>query len=298
MGQDLVGSSAAAAEIFASVDAALGEPLSTILFEGPAERLTLTANAQPGILAVSCAILAAIRERIPTLPLPRLVAGHSLGEYSALVAARALSLEDAVRLVRARGVAMQSAVASGVGAMSAIMGIDRQGVEAICNEASQGEVVAPANFNAPGQIVIAGHAAAVARAGALAAARQGRAKPLNVSAPFHCALMAPAATALGSELADVRVAPPICPIVANFDAQANGDANRVKELLVKQVDGAVRWEESVRLMHTMGITHALEIGPGKVLAGLVKRITKEITVLSVGDLASLDLVPSFLSAAG
>ena len=297
MGRDLMRSSAAAAEIFASVDAALGEPLSRVLFEGPAEELTLTANAQPGILAVSCAVLAAIRERIAGLPPPRLVAGHSLGEYSALVAAHALSLEDAVRLVRARGIAMQSAVASGIGAMSAIMGIDREGVEAICDEARQGEVVAPANFNAPGQIVIAGHAAAVARAGALAAARRGRAIPLKVSAPFHCALMAPAATALESKLAEVRVAPPRCPVVANFDAQANSDADRVKALLVKQVDGAVRWEESVRLMHTMGITHALEIGPGKVLAGLVRRITKEIKVLSVGDLASLDSVPEFLAAA-
>jgi [acyl-carrier-protein] S-malonyltransferase len=298
MGRDLIGASVAAAEIFASVDAALGESLSRVLFEGPAEELTLTANAQPGILAVSSAVLAALRERIPNLPLPTLVAGHSLGEYSALVAAHALSLEDAVRLVRARGIAMQSAVASGVGAMSAIMGIGRQGVEAICEEARQGEVVAPANFNAPGQIVIAGHVAAVARAGALAAARQGRAIALNVSAPFHCALMAPAAMALESKLAEVRVVPPRCPVVANFDAQANSDADRVKALLVKQVDGAVRWEESVQLMHTMGITHALEIGPGKVLAGLVRRITKEIKVLSVGDLASLDSVPEFLAAAG
>jgi [acyl-carrier-protein] S-malonyltransferase len=298
MGRDLVEASPAAAAVFARADAALGESLSKVIFEGPAERLTLTANAQPAILAMSCAVLAAIRERLPALALPALVAGHSLGEYSALVAADALSLEDAARLVRARGVAMQHAVALGVGAMSAILGIDRAAVETICAEASQGDVVAPANFNAPGQTVIAGHVAAVERAGALAAARNGRVRPLNVSAPFHCALMAPAAKALERELAGVRVAPPRCPVVANFDGQANSDADRVKELLVRQVDGAVRWEESVQLMATRGIRHALEIGPGKVLAGLVRRIAKEIKVLSVGDLASLEMLPAFLANAG
>jgi [acyl-carrier-protein] S-malonyltransferase len=298
MGRDLVEASPAAAAVFARADAALGENLSTVIFEGPAETLTLTANAQPAILTMSCAVLAAIRERLPALAWPTLVAGHSLGEYSALVAAGALSLEDAARLVRARGVAMQSAVAPGVGAMSAILGIDRAAVETICAEASQGDVVAPANFNAPGQTVIAGHVAAVERAGALVAARSGRVRPLNVSAPFHCALMGPAARALEGELASVRVASPRCPVVANFDGRANSDADRVKELLVKQVDGAVRWEESVRLMAEIGITHAIEIGPGKVLAGLVKRIAKEIKVLSVGDLPSLDALPTFLANAG
>ncbi len=298
MGRDLVEASPAAAAVFARADAALGESLSKVIFEGPAERLTLTANAQPAILAMSCAVLAAIRERLPALAPPTLVAGHSLGEYSALVAVDALSLEDAARLVRARGIAMQSAVASGVGAMSAILGLDRATVETICAEASQGDVVAPANFNAPGQTVIAGHAAAVERAGALAAACNGHVRPLNVSAPFHCALMAPAAKALEGELAGVRVNSPRCPVVANFDGQANSDADRVKELLVRQVDGAVRWEESVRLMAARGITHAIEIGPGRVLAGLVKRIAKEIKVLSVGDLASLDMLPAFLASAG
>jgi [acyl-carrier-protein] S-malonyltransferase len=298
MGRGLAEASPAATAVLARADAALGERLSTIIFEGPDERLTLTANAQPAILAVSCAVLAAIRERVPSLAAPSLVAGHSLGEYSALVAADALSLEDAVRLVRARGIAMQNAVASGVGAMSAILGIDRDAVEMICREASQGEVVAPANFNAPGQTVIAGHVAAVERASALAAARGGRVRLLNVSAPFHCSLMAPAAKDLESELAGVRISPPRFPVVANFDGLPNADAARVKELLVKQVDGAVRWEESVRLMAASGITHAIEIGPGKVLAGLVKRIAKEIKVLSVGDLPSLDMVPSFLADAG
>jgi [acyl-carrier-protein] S-malonyltransferase len=298
MGRSLVEASPAATAVLVRTDAALGERLSTVIFEGPDEKLTLTANAQPAILAVSCAVLAAIRERVPSLAVPSLVAGHSLGEYSALVAVDALSLEDAARLVRARGLAMQNAVASGVGAMSAILGIDREAVEAICREASQGDVVAPANFNAPGQTVIAGHVAAVERAGALAATRGGRVRTLNVSAPFHCSLMAPAARALAGELAGVHITPPRCPVVANFDGQPNADAARVKELLVRQVDGAVRWEESVRLMAASGITHAIEIGPGKVLAGLVKRIAKEIKVLSVGDLSSLDLVPSFLSDAG
>ncbi len=295
MGRGLIEASPAATAVLARTDAALGERLSTVIFEGPDEKLTLTANAQPAILAVSCAVLAAFRERVPTLTIPALVAGHSLGEYSALVAVDALSLEDAARRVRARGDALQSAVAAGGGAKSAILGIDRDTVEAICREASQGDIVAPANFNAPGQTVIAGNAAAVERAGALAAARGGRVRLLNVSAPFHCSLMAPAAKALEIELAGVRISSPRCPVVANFDGQPNSDAARVKELLVRQVDGAVRWEESVRLMAASGVTHAIEIGPGKVLAGLVKRIAKEIKVLSVGDLPSLDLVPSFLA---
>jgi [acyl-carrier-protein] S-malonyltransferase len=297
MGRDLFTSSAAARGVFERADSALGEKLSTLMFEGPAETLTLTANAQPAILTVSCAVLAAIREIVPALTLPALMAGHSLGEYSALVAAESISLEDAVRLVRARGLAMQNAVAPGVGAMTAILGVDREKVEALCALARRDDVVAPANFNAPGQIVIAGHSAAVARAGDLAAAQNGRVKPLNVSAPFHCALMAPAARALEAELARVAIAAPRCPVVANFDAKPNADAARVKTLLVRQVDGAVRWEESVRLMALSGVTHALEIGPGKVLSGLVKRIAKEIKVLSVGDLASLNAVSAFLSEA-
>jgi [acyl-carrier-protein] S-malonyltransferase len=297
MGRDLVGSSPAAAAVFAKVDAALGESLSTLIFEGPPETLTLTANAQPAILGVSLAVLAAMRERNPSLQMPALVAGHSLGEYTALVAVDALAVEDAARLVRARGLAMQSAVATGIGAMSAILGMDRNAVEAICAEAGQGEVVAPANFNAPGQIVIAGHAGAVARAAAMATAQSGRAIPLNVSAPFHCSLMAPAALALAAALESVSVSPLRSPVVANFDGQPNASAARVKGLLVKQVDGVVRWEETVRLMADSGITHALEIGPGKVLAGLVKRIAKEIKVLSVGDLASIDRLPAFLSEA-
>jgi [acyl-carrier-protein] S-malonyltransferase len=180
--------------------------------------------------------------------------------------------------------------------MSAVMGVEPDALEALCRQAATSdEVVSPANFNAPGQIVVAGHAAAVARLGELAAAQKGRVIPLKVSAPFHCALMAPAARVVQTELERARVQPPKFPIVANFDAQANSDAARVKELLVRQVDGPVRWEASVRLMAERGVTHALEIGPGKVLAGLVKRIAKDIKVLSVGDAASLDQVAAFLA---
>jgi len=296
MGRDVLEASSGARAVFERVDAALGEKLSKLVLEGPEDQLTLTANAQPAIVATSCAVLAAIRERVPTLAPPAFAAGHSLGEYSALVAAEALTLEDAVRLVRARGRAMQEAVPAGTGAMSAVMGVEPENLEALCRQAATNdEVVSPANFNAPGQIVVAGHAAAVARLGELAAAQKGRVIPLKVSAPFHCALMAPAARVVQSELERARVQPPKFPIVANFDAQPNSDAARVKELLVRQVDGPVRWEASVRLMAERGVTHALEIGPGKVLAGLVKRIAKDIKVLSVGDAASLDSVAAFLA---
>ena len=298
MGKDVLEASSGARAVFERVDAALAEKLSKLVLEGPEDQLTLTANAQPAIVATSCAVLAAIRERVPALTPPAFAAGHSLGEYSALVAAEALTLEDAVRLVRARGRAMQEAVPAGTGAMSAVMGVEPENLEALCRQAATSdEVVSPANFNAPGQIVVAGHASAVARLGELAAAQKGRVIPLKVSAPFHCALMAPAARVVQSELERARVQPPKFPIVANFDAQANADAARVKELLVRQVDGPVRWEASVRLMAERGVTHALEIGPGKVLAGLVKRIAKDIKVLSVGDAASLAEVPAFLASA-
>jgi [acyl-carrier-protein] S-malonyltransferase len=295
MAKDVLAESAGAREVFARADEALGEKLSRLVLEGPEADLTLTANAQPAIVATSTAILAAIKERVPDLPAPTFAAGHSLGEYSALVAAGALTLEDAVRIVRARGLAMQDAVPRGVGAMAAIMGLEHEKVVELCAKGANDEVVAAANFNAPGQVVIAGHAGAVARVSELASAEKGRAKLLNVSAPFHCTLMAPAARVVENELAKVDIRPLAFPIVANVDAQPNGDAARVKNLLVRQVDGAVRWDDSVRYMRANGITHALEIGPGKVLAGLLKRIAKEVTCLSVGDAASLDQVAGFLA---
>lgn len=296
MGKDLVESSAAARDVFARADEALGEPLSKLILEGPEETLTLTANAQPAIVTTSIAALAALRERYPELPRPRFAAGHSLGEYSALVAAGALTLEDAVRIVRARGRAMQEAVPPGEGAMAAIMGLDASRLEQICREvADEVGVVSCANFNAPGQIVIAGAAKAVERACERASEEKGKAIPLKVSAPFHCALMAPAAKVVGDELSKVTVSSMDFPVVANVDARPNTDPARVKELLVRQVDGAVRWEQAVRLMHMEGITHALEIGPGKVLAGLCRRIAKEMKVLSVGDAASIHSAGAFFA---
>lgn len=297
MGKDVLEASPAARSVFERADEALGEKLSRLILEGPEDELTLTANAQPAIVTTSIAVLAAIRERLPGLEQPAFAAGHSLGEYSALVAAGALSLEDAVRLVRARGLAMQQAVPPGTGAMSAVMGVAPERLEQLCREAANGGVVSPANFNAPGQIVIAGSAEAVARVGELVSAEKGRAIPLKVSAPFHCALMAPAARAVAAELERVTVHDPRFPIVANFDATPNSDAGRVKVLLVAQVDGPVRWEASVRRMAGAGVTRALEIGPGKVLAGLVKRTSRELPVLSVGDAASLDQVAGFLAEA-
>jgi [acyl-carrier-protein] S-malonyltransferase len=298
MGRDVLDASPAARAVFERVDAALGERLSRLVLEGPEEELTLTANAQPAIVATSLAVLAAVRERVPGLQPPAFAAGHSLGEYSALVASEALTLEDAVRLVRARGRAMQDAVPAGTGAMSAIMGVEAGRLEELCRDATtiggHPLVCSPANFNAPGQIVIAGHAAAVVRVGELVAAEKGRAIPLKVSAPFHCALMAPAARVVETELARTVISAPRFPIVANVDARPNTDAARVKDLLVRQVDGPVCWEATIRLMAEAGVTRALEIGPGKVLAGLVKRIAKEVRVLSVGDVAALDQVAAFL----
>ena len=308
MGKDLLETCAAARDAFARADAALSsyadpQPLSRLILEGPEDQLTLTANAQPALVTMSAAVLAAMRERYPSLPAPRFAAGHSLGEYSALVAAGALSLEDAVRIVRERGLAMQGAVPPGAGAMAAIMGVDASKLEAICREVTSEHdaegtpygIVSCANFNAPGQIVIAGAARAVARVSERTGEEKGKAIPLKVSAPFHCALMAPAAAILKRELDKVDVKPLAFPVVANVDARPNTDPERVKELLVRQVDGAVRWEGAMRLMHMEGITHAIEIGPGKVLANLGKRIAKEMKIFSVGDAASLDGLAEFLA---
>jgi [acyl-carrier-protein] S-malonyltransferase len=281
MGKELAQAFPAAREVFERADEALGDSISKLCFEGPEADLTLTRNTQPAIVTTSVAALAALRSAISP-PVPASAAGHSLGEYSALVAGGALDLRDAVRLVRLRGEAMQEAVPAGVGAMAAIMGLAPEKLAEICDEAKEGEVVSPANFNAPGQIVIAGHAGAVGRAAKLAAERGGKAIPLKVSAPFHCSLMAPAAQKLAQALANVPVGPLAFPVIANVDARPNRDAARVKDLLVRQVDHPVRWEETVRAMSSDGVTHILEIGPGKVLAGLVKRIAKEIEVVPVG----------------
>lgn len=299
MGRDVAAASPAARAAFDEADRALGESLSSLCFEGPEEALMLTANTQPALVATSGALLAALRERAPSWPAVYAAAGHSLGEYSALVAAGALGLADAVRLVRTRGRAMQEAVPPGQGAMAAVMGLGAGDVEAVCAEASagaSGEVVAPANYNGT-QIVIAGHAGAVARAAGLVEARKGKAILLKVSAPFHCSLMAPAAAALEGPLASVEVRPLAFPVVTNVDAQPHTDAEGVRPRLLRQIDHPVRWEETVRALAAAGVTHAIEVGPGKVLAGLVRRIEKSIQVLPCGDLATLEAAAELLRSA-
>jgi [acyl-carrier-protein] S-malonyltransferase len=296
MGKAAFDASAAARAVFersVRVLAATGG-ISKLCFEGPKDELTLTANTQPAVVTTSLAVLAALREAIPELPAPSFAAGHSLGEYSALVAAGAFELEDAVRIVRLRGQAMQEAVLPGEGAMAAIMGLAPEVVEAVCAEAAAAGVVSPANFNSPGQIVIAGHVAAVKRASELASARGGKPVMLPVSAPFHCSLMRPAAERIAPELAAVALRPLAFPVVANVDGEPNQDPGRVRDLLVRQIDGSVQWVKSVERMAAEGVTHALEIGPGKILAGFAKRITKDLRVLSVSDPASAGEVRTFL----
>jgi [acyl-carrier-protein] S-malonyltransferase len=283
MGKALFDASAAARDVFQRADDALGFSISQLCFDGPQDELTLTAHAQPAIVTTSIAALAALREAVPALPLPTMAAGHSLGEYSALVAAGAFSLEDAVRLVHLRGRAMQEAVPAGEGAMAAILGGDADAVAALCADAADSGVVSPANFNAPGQIVIAGAKPAVARASELAKERKLKVIPLDVSAPFHCALMEPAARAMEEALGAVTIQPLSFSVVANATGTANADAGAVRDLLVRQIASAVLWEPSVRHMVSGGMTHALEIGPGKVLAGLLRKIDKSILVQSVGD---------------
>lgn len=300
MGRDLAEHSPAARAVFDLVDGSLAgdaRALSALCFDGPESELTLTANTQPAILAVSVACLRALQAALPSLT-PAFYAGHSLGEYSALVASGALRLDDAARLLRLRGRAMQDAVAPGVGAMSAIVMLDLPAVRALCDEAMSalpGLVVQPANDNAPGQVVVAGHAEAVARVNALADARRGRGLPLKVSAPFHCALMRPAASSLGDALRAVTFSALSVPIVANVDAAVTADAARIPSLLVQQVEGLVRWRESVEAMVAAGVTTFVEVGPGRVLSGLIKRIHKGARTLSVSDRASLDETVAALS---
>jgi [acyl-carrier-protein] S-malonyltransferase len=283
MGRSLADAFPECKAAFAEADAALGEPLSTLCFEGPADRLTLTENTQPAILAMSIAVarLAAARGIRPAF-----AAGHSLGEYSAHVAAGTLSFADALRTVRRRGRYMQEAVPVGEGAMAAILGLDAEGVARACAEAAAagGQVVTPANLNAPGQIVIAGHTQAVARAGERAKALGARrAIPLPVSAPFHCALMKPAEDRLAPELRALAAHDPAFPVVANVDAEPKTTARDAIEALVRQVSSPVRWEDVVRRLIADGVTTFVELGPGAVLAGLIKKINRDVTVYSIED---------------
>jgi [acyl-carrier-protein] S-malonyltransferase len=289
MGRELAENFKVAAQSFEEADDALGFALSRLCFEGPEEQLKLTANTQPAILAASVAALRVLRAESPLSP--AFLAGHSLGEYSALVASGALSFADALRTVRARGSFMQEAVPVGVGAMAAILGVEAELLLEICQEAAQGEVVSPANYNSPGQIVIAGHTGAVNRVIEIARARGFRKTMLlPVSAPFHCALMRPAAERLEETLDAVRVAPIATPVVSNVEAKPNGDAARVKGLLVDQVCSPVLWDASVQSMVASGVTRFVEIGPGKVLAGLVKRIDKEAQTFNVQDAAGVKAI--------
>lgn len=288
MGKELADKSAAAKRVFDEADDALGVSLSKLCFEGPESELVLTANTQPAILTTSIAALAAWREQ---REIDFDVAlGHSLGEFSALVATGALAFADAVRLVRLRGQAMQEAVPAGAGAMAAIFGVPADELEALCAEAAQGEVVSPANENGGGQIVVAGNAAAVDRLIALAKSRKARAIPLKVSAPFHCALMQPAAQRLAAALADVTISAMRRPVITNVEAQPNQDPARVADLLVQQVTHRVRWEASITRAVALGVQAAAEVGHGKVLAGLVKRIAPEVRVDACGSPADIDVL--------
>lgn len=286
MGRALALASKAAAAVWAEADAALGFPLSRLCFEGPAEDLGLTANTQPAVLTASVAAAAALAERGVS---PDLAAGHSLGEYSALVVGGALRFPEAVRLVRRRGEFMQEAVPVGTGAMAALMGVDLPAAEQLCAEAAQGEVVGVANINSPGQIVIAGHRTAVERAVAGAAARGARKSVmLPVSAPFHCALMKPAADRLAGELDRVTVSAPRIRIVRNVDGGVTTSADEVKPFLVQQVASPVRWTDCVERLAREGATGFLEVGPGRVLTGLLKRTLDGVRGHAVDDPASLE----------
>ncbi|MDP3600997.1 MAG: ACP S-malonyltransferase [Bosea sp. (in: a-proteobacteria)] len=285
MGKSLADSFAAARAVFEEVDAALSQKLSTLMWEGPADELTLTANAQPALMAVSLAVVRVL-EAEAGLDLKRdaaFVAGHSLGEYSALAAAGTFSIADAARLLRIRGDAMQKAVPPGQGAMAALLGADLDLARAIATDAAQGDVCEAANDNGGGQVVLSGAKAAIDRAIVLAGERGvRRAMLLPVSAPFHCALMQPAAEAMRAALATVTMHAPIVPVMANVGAAPLSDVEAIRASLVAQVTGTVRWRECVEAMATAGVDRFVELGSGKVLAGLVKRIAPGATPLSVG----------------
>lgn len=274
-------------EVRAEAGAALGADFLKLLDEGPAEQLNLTVNTQPAM--VTAAIAAYRAWRALGGPVPAVVAGHSLGEYSALVAAEALRFADALPLVRFRAQSMQDAVPEGQGAMAAILGLDDDATRAACAEAAQGEVVQAVNFNGPGQVVIAGHKAAVARASELCKAKGAkRAVPLPVSAPFHSSLMQPAAEKLKGRLASVALIAPSIALINNVDVQSESQPERIKDALVRQAASPVRWVEIIKSMADQGVTHVVECGPGKVLAGLVKRIDSRAQGLAAADKASLE----------
>jgi [acyl-carrier-protein] S-malonyltransferase len=294
MGQALAAAFPVCRAVFDEADRALGEPLTTLIFNGPAETLTLTENAQPAILTASVAAYRVLSSHGLD---PAVVAGHSLGEYSAHVAAGTFAFGDAVRLVRHRGRYMQEAVPVGSGAMAAILGLDLAAVEQACREAAESEVVSPANLNAPGQVVIAGTAAAVARAGDRAKALGARRViPLQVSAPFHCALMKPAEERLAPELRTLSAQAPRVPVIANVDGEPRRDAASAIEALVRQVSAPVRWEAVVRRMQADGVTAFVEVGPGTVLSGLGRKIARDAAFANFEGPEHLDAVAALFAA--
>ena len=297
MGRDLAEAFPVARHLFEEVDDALGQHLGRLMFQGPDEELVLTENAQPALMAVSMAVVLVLREE-GGLDLGKscsFVAGHSLGEYSALAAAGALELADAARLLKVRGQAMQDAVPVGKGAMAALIGLNFDDVESIASDAADGEVCMPANDNAPGQIVISGNKAAVDRALELAAERGCRRNVvLPVSAPFHCSLMKPAAEVMETALADVPLSPPVVPLVANVTAESVNDPSLIRRLLVEQVTGMVRWRESVLYMKEQKVTELVELGAGKVLSGLTRRIDRDLSARSVQSPDDIEAVLKYL----
>ncbi|HBB89063.1 MAG TPA: [acyl-carrier-protein] S-malonyltransferase [Blastocatellia bacterium] len=286
MGKNLVENFAVARRIFEEADDALHFSISRLCFEGSVEELQLTENTQPAILAVSVAVLRVIESE--GFPKPEFVAGHSLGEYSALVAAKSLSLNEAIQTVRKRGRYMQEAVPPGVGAMAAVMGLELEAIEAACAAAQQGQVCAPANINSPNQVVIAGHAEAVERASELLKdAGAKRVVKLNVSAPFHSALMLPAQDRLAFDLESVSFQDLSIPLVTNVDAAANKAADAARDAVIRQVSAPVRWLESMQLLIQQGVENFIEVGPGKVLSGLMRQTSREVKCFNVEDAASL-----------
>ena len=286
MGKELAASFPAAKQTFDEADAALGYALSALCFAGPEEKLKMTEVTQPAILTVSVAALRVLRQQGVE---PGFVAGHSLGEYSAHVAAGTLEFTDAVRIVRNRGRYMQEAVPAGQGAMAAVLGLSLEEIEAACREAAQGEVVAPANINSPGQVVISGHAAAVERAAEGVKQRGAkRAVMLPVSAPFHCALMQPAQDRLAADLKAATFHPMSLPLVTNVDAEVIESSEKARDALVRQVTGPVQWEKSMRALMAAGVETFVEVGPGKVLCGLMRQIDRAKTCFNVEDPASLE----------
>jgi len=299
MGQALADAFPAARDVFQEVDQTLGQDLSGLMRDGPADEINLTANAQPALMAVSVAALRVLQAECG-LEFRRdvaFVAGHSLGEYSALVAAGCLTIADAARLLRIRGDAMQRAVPVGQGAMAALLGLERDVVEEVAKAAAESDVCDVANDNGPGQVVVSGHAAAVQRAVVLAQARGARrAVMLPVSAPFHCGLMAPAAEAMQAALARASISAPVVPVVANIEAAPIDDPEAIRAALVRQVTGTVRWRESVERMAADGVDIFVELGAGKVLTGLVKRIAAGARSAAFGQPGDLDAVRPLLTA--